>query len=151
MFTSDEEYVKNTVGKFIKTLLQCIETTPSSSVVNLFERFAVNSMKEMNFVITKLNIFDRLVEIVKGVGGIYLPNNCAATLLRCFYTLYVNCSIGQPNIKTNKKLISLNNDTFLNDIEFLYSVSCYEVTTLFLEEFIRIVFIGHQERTITFF
>ncbi|GAB1222544.1 hypothetical protein ENUP19_0115G0004 [Entamoeba nuttalli] len=150
-FSQCNEYLKSPIGNFIKTCLRCIEQSPSIMVVDLFDYFAVNSIEEMNFVISTLNIFDHIVQIIKGRGGIFLPNNCAISMLRCFYTLYVNCDIGENNKKlSTKQCVHLENDLFLNDIEFLYSITRYEVTTLFLEEFIRIVFIGHPDRTTSF-
>ncbi|BFU26002.1 hypothetical protein EHI8A_084420 [Entamoeba histolytica HM-1:IMSS-B] len=150
-FSQCNEYSKSPIGNFIKTCLHCIEQSPTIMVVDLFDYFAVNSIEEMNFVITTLNIFDHIVQIIKGRGGIFLPNNCAISMLRCFYTLYVNCDIGENNKKpSTKQCVHLENDLFLNDIEFLYSITRYEVTTLFLEEFIRIVFIGHPDRTTSF-
>ncbi|ELP93218.1 hypothetical protein EIN_055230 [Entamoeba invadens IP1] len=153
-FNDDVEKNKRLkIEEFIKTCLLCIESSPSFLVVELFDFYAVNSFKEMNYVVAELNCFERILKIVKSKNGTFLPNNCAASLLRTFYTLYVNCEFGEikdGNKRVSKQLVHLDNDRFMDDTEFLYAITKFEVTNLFLEEFMRVTFLGNVERTTNF-
>ncbi|ELP83775.1 hypothetical protein EIN_470090, partial [Entamoeba invadens IP1] len=148
---SDYDYERlSEIATFAERCIVSVEKSPRESIVDLFEFFAVNSFKEMEFVVLKKNIFWRIVKILKNGGMKYINDKTAAALLRCFYTLYVNSDVNDNAKKSNKQLVKLSSDDFMDDVEFLYAISKYEVSTLFLEEFVRITFLGKPERIVNF-
>ena len=141
--------------KLFDLLTSTIQICPDKYIVELFDYCATYSFKEMNYFVNTLNIFEKIVSIVKHSQNNQrkqmikiVTNSSIEILIRTFYTLYVNCDISET--KTSKKLIHLSNCSFIDDDEFLYIVSTYEFSDLFSEEFVRIFFSSQMKRINSF-